>query len=62
MIVIILMGWLYVIMLLALTQASVAAGVSLALFLGVCPVILMGWVLRRRRRMRLEHEETERDA
>lgn len=62
MIVIILMGWLYVILLLALTQASVSAGISLALFLGICPVLFMGWVLRRRRRMRLEHEETERDA
>ncbi|WP_169449811.1 hypothetical protein [Paludibacterium yongneupense] len=43
------MGWLYVVLMLSAAQDSVAAGVLVALALGVAPMVLVA-ALRRRRR------------
>jgi hypothetical protein len=60
--VIVLLGWLYVVMMFALAQGSVLGTVVVLLFLGVCPLLLLGWVLRQRRRMRRLSGQTRHDA
>lgn len=49
--VIVAMGWLYVVALYAAAQNSVGAGLAVLLFLGLLPLALLGRVLRRRRRL-----------
>ena len=58
---IIAIGWLYVTVLMALTETSVAAGVLTFVFYGLLPVALLMWLLsspvrlkRRRQREALE--------
>ncbi|WP_215782576.1 hypothetical protein [Paludibacterium sp. B53371] len=55
--VVVLLAWLYVIVIFAVAQTTMVATVSVLFFLGVLPVLGMGWVLRRRRRMRLARLE-----
>lgn len=42
---IIAIGWLYVTVLMALTETSVAAGVLTLVFYGLLPVVLLMWLL-----------------
>jgi len=60
--VIVLFGWLYVVMMFALAQGSVPAALLVVFFLAVCPMLLLGWVLRQRRRMRAQAAKTRRNA
>jgi hypothetical protein len=60
--VIVLLAWIYVIMLFALAQNSMVAGFAVAFFFGFCPLSLLGWLLRRRRRMRIARLESRRKA
>ncbi|WP_133682447.1 hypothetical protein [Paludibacterium purpuratum] len=54
---IVLLAWLYVVVLFAVAQSSVASALSVLVFLGALPIWLMGRVLRRRRRLRLARAE-----
>lgn len=59
---IIAIGWLYVTVLMALTETSLVAGVLTLLFYGLLPVSLLLWLLsspvrRQRRRYREAQEE-----
>ncbi|AXE31683.1 hypothetical protein DK842_18305 [Chromobacterium phragmitis] len=57
--IIVLMGWLYAVLMLAVGQRSVAAGAAVFFFLGALPVWFVAWVVRnrlRRRRQALEDE------
>lgn len=59
---IIAIGWLYVTVLMALTETSIVAGVLTLLFYGLLPVSLLLWLLsspvrRQRRRYREAQEE-----
>jgi len=55
---IVLMAWLYVIGVFAAAQNSLASAVSILLFLGVLPVLLLAWLLRRRRRVRIAEAQS----
>jgi len=59
---VVVMGWLYVIVVFAVAQDSTVAMVSVLFFLGVLPVALLGWLLRRRRRMFLAKASARDDA
>lgn len=54
---IVVMAWLYVIVIFAVAQERMAATLFILLFLGVLPVMLLGWLLRRRRRIRLAQRQ-----
>lgn len=60
---IIAIGWLYVTLLMALTEGSVIAGVLSFVFYGLAPTALLWWLLgttaRRRRRAQLEAAERQ---
>ncbi|MBV8049317.1 MAG: hypothetical protein JO171_19365 [Paludibacterium sp.] len=51
--IVVLLGWLYVVGVFAVAQTSWTSRVSVLLFLGVLPLWLLGRVLQRRRRLRL---------
>lgn len=55
---IVAIAWLYVALLMALTEPSVTAGVATFLFYGLLPLALLLWIIgtpqRRRNRSRLE--------
>ncbi len=57
---IIAIGWLYVVMLMALTESSVVAGLLTLAFYGLAPLALFLWLFgtpaRRRRKRRLADE------
>lgn len=58
---IVAIGWLYVTVLMALTESSVVAGVLTLLFYGLLPISLLLWLFggptrRRRARMAAESE------
>ncbi len=58
---IIAIGWLYVTVLMAITETSIVAGVLTLLFYGLFPVALLLWLLsspvrRQRQRYRAEQE------
>ncbi|UTH73460.1 hypothetical protein [Chromobacterium sp. IIBBL 290-4] len=57
--IIVLMAWLYVVVLYAAGQASVAAGAAIFIFLGVAPTWFVAWVVRNKLRRR---RETEKEA
>jgi uncharacterized membrane protein YqjE len=59
---IVVMAWLYVIVIYAVAQTRLSATLAVLVFLGVLPVMLMGWLLRRRRRMRLMREQARENA
>lgn len=62
--IIVAIGWMYVVVLMALTQGSVLAGLGTLLFYGLLPLsitlYLMATPLRRRRRQQL-HEQPRDD-
>ena len=62
---VIAIGWLYVTLLMALTERSVVAGVLTFLFYGLAPVALLVFLTggpgRRRRLHRLAHERANDD-
>lgn len=60
--VIVAMGWLYVVALYAAAQDSVGAALSVLLFLGLLPLALLGRVLRRRRRLARARVENRRET
>lgn len=49
---IVAIAWIYVILLVSLTEASFVAGVASFLFYGVLPLALLLWLLRSRARRR----------
>ena len=55
--IIVLMGWLYVVLMLALTQGSVAGGLAVAFFLGLLPTWFVAWVTRNKLRRRRAAEK-----
>ncbi|KUM01881.1 hypothetical protein KIF53_09830 [Chromobacterium subtsugae] len=55
--IIVLMGWLYVVLMLALTQGSVAGGLAVAFFLGVLPTWFVAWATRNKLRRRRAAEK-----
>jgi membrane protein implicated in regulation of membrane protease activity len=61
---IVVIAWLYVILMMALTSASLPGGVALFAGAGLAPVLLLAWLLRRRSRRAsvLEQQVHERDA
>lgn len=52
MIYLVLLAWLYFVLMLSVVQASVAAGVTIFVMLGVLPSWLMVWLATRRQRQR----------
>ncbi|WP_203525664.1 hypothetical protein [Crenobacter caeni] len=52
-----LIGWLYVVLMFSIAQESVVATVFYLLFLGVLPVVLIGWMRRVRRRERAQERD-----
>ncbi len=59
----ILIGWLYVVLMMAVAQSSVVKGLSVAFFLGFLPSLLFLRVLRRKLAKRREiMEEKRREA
>jgi len=52
-----LIGWLYVVLMFSLAQERVLATVFYLLFLGVLPVVLIGWMRRVRRRERARERD-----
>lgn len=62
---VIAIGWLYVTLLMALTERSVVAGVLTFVFYGLAPVALLVFLTggpgRRRRLRRLAHERADDD-
>lgn len=61
---IIAIGWLYVTLLMALTEGSVVAGVLSFVFYGLAPTALLMWLLgtTARRRRRAQREAAARHA
>ncbi len=61
---IIAIGWLYVTLLMALTEGSVVAGVLSFVFYGLAPTALLMWLLgtTARRRRRAQREAAARQA
>ncbi|HET6719419.1 MAG TPA: hypothetical protein VFH22_07210 [Rhodocyclaceae bacterium] len=60
---IIAIGWLYVTVLMALTETSIVAGVLTLLFYGLLPVSLLLWLLSSPvRRQRRRYREAQEDA
>ncbi|WP_233163941.1 MULTISPECIES: ATP synthase subunit I [Chromobacterium] len=58
MMLIVLMAWLYVVLMLAVAQDSVAAGLAVGFLLGVLPTWFVAWVVRNKlRRRRAEREQ-----
>lgn len=59
---IVAIGWLYVTLLMAMTESSVIAGIASFLFYGLCPTALLLWLggFRARRRKRHADEDSER--
>ncbi len=57
---IVAIGWLYVVLMMALTETSVTAGILTFLFYGLVPLALFLWLAgtpaRRRRRSMLDEE------
>ncbi|OHX10731.1 hypothetical protein [Chromobacterium sphagni] len=51
--IIVLIGWLYVVLMLAVAQRSVPAGLAIGFFLGVLPTWFVAWVVRNRLRRRV---------
>jgi uncharacterized membrane protein len=60
--VIVLLAWLYVIGVFAVAQTSVGGAFMVLIFLGVLPVMLMGWLLRLRRRQRFAREQSGKET
>jgi membrane protein implicated in regulation of membrane protease activity len=58
---IVVIGWLFVIGLMAMTMARPLAGATWFLLVGLAPVALALWFAARRRRSRLEREMERRD-
>lgn len=58
---IVAIAWLYVVMLMALTEPTFTAGIATFVFYGVLPLALLLWILgtpeRRRRRSRLDPDQ-----
>ncbi|QEL57820.1 hypothetical protein FYK34_06335 [Chromobacterium paludis] len=55
---IVLMAWLYVVLMLAIGQDSVAAGLGIAFCLGVLPLWFVAWATRNRLRRRREERKS----
>ncbi|OWY40195.1 hypothetical protein CEK28_05550 [Xenophilus sp. AP218F] len=49
---IILVAWVYVVLMLAVTQDSAAAGAAMLFFLGVAPIWFFAWVARKKLQQR----------
>jgi len=60
---IIAIGWLYVVVLMALTETSIVAGIATLIFYGLLPVSILvylgGAKARRRKRMQIEQATEE---
>ena len=58
---IIAIAWIYVVLMMALTEASVVAGITTFVFYGLAPLSLLLWLLGtpQRRRARKAREEAE---
>lgn len=58
---IIAIAWIYVVLMMALTEASVVAGISTFVFYGLAPLALLLWLLGtpQRRRARKAREDAE---
>jgi hypothetical protein len=60
---IVLIGWLWVILMIAVTANSIIAGVLIFLFLGIGPCLILLWLFGGRvRRRRLQGRESTNDA
>jgi uncharacterized membrane protein len=59
---IVVMAWLYVIILFAVAQSSAGSAAVILIFLGVCPVVLLAWLLRMRRRQRIRSAQSRGEA
>lgn len=63
---IVAIGWLYVALMMAITETNVVAGVATFLFYGLAPVSIVVYIMgtpgRRRRRKALEAQEARRAA
>jgi hypothetical protein len=55
-------GWLYFVLMFSVAQGSVLRGGVILVLLGVLPTLLMGWVLRQRRRNRLAREQEKHEG
>ncbi|TCW30801.1 hypothetical protein [Gulbenkiania mobilis] len=51
----VLIGWLYVVLMFAVAQETLVRGMLVLFFLGLLPVLFLGWLGRSRRR---RNEET----
>jgi hypothetical protein len=51
---IVLIGWLYVIGMVALTAGTVGRGIAVFALLGLAPALCVLWIAARRRRARLQ--------
>ncbi|BBH12349.1 MULTISPECIES: hypothetical protein [Chromobacterium] len=61
MLLIVLLGWLYVVLMLAVAQHSVLASLSILFFLGVLPTFFVARMTRRKLRRQREKAREARD-
>lgn len=61
---IVAIGWIYVVLMMAITEVSVVAGVMTFLMYGVIPLVIILYLMRspQRRRRRASEEKQRRDA
>lgn len=59
---IVILAWLYVLLMMAMTLRSVVAGALLFLVAGLLPVALYGWMMLRRRQARRAASVLEREV
>lgn len=63
---IVIIGWIYVVALMALTETSVVAGVATLVFYGLVPVSLLAWLkgtkARRKARLLADQRARARDG
>lgn len=55
---VVLIGWLYVVLMFAVAQETLVRGMLVLFFLGLLPVLFLGWLGRSRRRRRNEETGT----
>ncbi|MFN7288606.1 MAG: hypothetical protein ACK5SV_05735 [Burkholderiales bacterium] len=62
---IVAIAWLYVVVMMALTETSIAAGLATLVFYGLAPVALLLWLMgtpQRRRARKAREAQDSRDA